>query len=233
MGLPGISGKLSRAICDGSALDIKTNIRLRTSDDPEINVKSSSIQVNCHDIGLVQLEVFVRIRGLDGVAAGSIAEHAIAGHLNVEDMLLAVSIAIRKYPFGALTTTRQAVYGIAILSPDKALIVGVPMELDMVLVAELIGHGQVDAEPMSRPTGTEPLADSCWAEVVPRSFLEGGTGEVWRRVNIQLDVITAGSAAFGDLAIQASICTSQAMSGDRCNWGLTAEVLGTRTDRQK
>lgn len=200
--------------------------QVRTSNDPEINVQSSSIQVDGHDVSFVKLEVLVRVRRLDGVASGSIAEHAIASHLDVEDVLLSISIAVRKYPFGTLAATGQAMHGIAILSPDEAFVISVPVELEMVLVTEFGGHGQVDAEPMGRPAGTKRLADAGGAEVVPRGFLEGRTSEVGRGVDVQLDMIAAGSAGVGDFAGDASTRPSQRSSGRSSAKYLRQKSLG-------
>lgn len=78
-----------------------------TSNNPEIDKQRSCGQVDRNDVGFVQLKVFIRLRRLDRVASRSISKHAVASHLDVEHVLLAVSPALGKDPLDAVTTTRE------------------------------------------------------------------------------------------------------------------------------
>lgn len=57
----------------------------------------------------------------------------------------------------------------------------------------------MNTKPMCRPTWSKELPDLGWAKFVRGSFLESGTGQVWRRVDLKLDVRFAGRLAFDDL----------------------------------
>ena len=72
----------------------------------------------------------------------------------------------------------------------------------MVLVGQRGWNGEVDAEPVCRPTGTERFANLCGTEVVRGCIFEGGTREVWRRVDFKLDVRLARGAFGFNLAGQ-------------------------------
>ena len=81
-------------------------------------------------------------------------------------MLLAVSKRLGQYPLCTLTSARQAMHGASIFSPDQALVVGVPDELEMFLVQQVVGKGELDLEPVRRPTGAKGFADFCRMERV-------------------------------------------------------------------
>jgi hypothetical protein len=58
----------------------------------------------------------------------------------------------------------------------------------MLLVDERRRDSKMDAEPVGRPTRTEGLTNLSRGEVVRSCVFEGGTREVWRRVDFELDV---------------------------------------------
>jgi hypothetical protein len=62
------------------------------------------------------------------------------------------------------------------------------MKLQMLLIDERGWYGKVNTEPVGRPTRTKRLTDLSRGEVVRSCVLEGGTREVWRRVDFKLDV---------------------------------------------
>jgi hypothetical protein len=75
----------------------------------------------------------------------------------------------------------------------------------MVLVDERGGDGKVNAEPVGRPTRAERLANLSRGELVRSCILEGGAREVWRRVDLKLDVrMTRGTLGF-DLTARISV----------------------------
>ena len=71
----------------------------------------------------------------------------------------------------------------------------------MLLVDERGRDSKVNAEPVGRPTRTEGLINLSRGEVVRSCIFEGGTREVWRRVDFELDVrMTRGTLGF-DLTV--------------------------------
>jgi hypothetical protein len=58
----------------------------------------------------------------------------------------------------------------------------------MLLVDERRRDGKVNAEPVGRPARAKRLTNLGRREVVRSCVLEGGTREVWRRVDFELDV---------------------------------------------
>lgn len=111
-------------------------------------MECSCLEVNSHDVRSVELEVLVRIGWLDRVSTGCIATHAVTRHLDIEDMLLAISEGIRQNPFCPFATAGQAMNWVTMFRPDQPLIVRIPMELEVVLVSKLFRHGQLDTEPV-------------------------------------------------------------------------------------
>jgi hypothetical protein len=91
MFLPGVFWELSGSI----------------SNDPEVNVQSSRLQIDGYDIGLTQLEVPVWTGWLDAVTSRSISKHAVAGHLDVEDMLLTVTERLGEDPLDTLASSSE------------------------------------------------------------------------------------------------------------------------------
>jgi hypothetical protein len=91
MFLPGVFWELSGSI----------------SNDPEVDVQSSRFQVDGYDIGLAQLKVPVWTGWLNAIASRSVSEHAVAGHLDVEDMLLAVTERLGEDPLDTLASSSE------------------------------------------------------------------------------------------------------------------------------
>jgi len=58
----------------------------------------------------------------------------------------------------------------------------------MLLVDERGRDGEANAEPVCGPTRAKGLTDLSMGEVVRSCILEGGTREIWRRVDFELDV---------------------------------------------
>ena len=171
-----------------------------TSYNPKVVVQSPGIKIHSHNICSTQLEIAVLLRRLDDIP-NSITKHAVARHLDVEDMLLAIPPAIRQDPLRPLTTSREPMHGHAVLGPYQALIIRIPMELEMFLVCKVRRYGELDAEPMRGPAGSEGVADFGGREQVFGGFFEGRAREIGRRVDGQLHPFVAGSAALVQLAV--------------------------------
>ncbi|KAG9967217.1 putative alpha-mannosidase I, partial [Aureobasidium melanogenum] len=75
------------------------------SNDPEVDEQSSCFKIDSYDIGFLQLEVPVWTRWLDAVSSRGISEHAVASHLDVEDMFLAVTERLRENPLDTLASS--------------------------------------------------------------------------------------------------------------------------------
>lgn len=75
---------------------------------PEVDIQSSRFQVDGYDVGFLQLEVSVWARWLDAIASRSISEHAVAGHLDIEDVLFAITERLGEDPFDTLTSSCEA-----------------------------------------------------------------------------------------------------------------------------
>lgn len=89
-----------------------------------------------------------------------------------------------------------------ILGPDETLIVGVPVELEALLLKQVLGHGELHLEPVRRPAGPERGADACGCESVARGFFEERARLIGRRVDGELYVVRVGAldAGFVELA---------------------------------
>lgn len=168
MFLPRILGKLSGGV----------------SDDPKIDEERSGFQIDGDDIGCLELKVPVRPRGLDAVSTRCVAKHAVAGHLDVEDVLLPVSELVWQDPFDTLPTAGQALERLSFLIPDEALVVRVPVQLEMFFLGEQGGDGEADAKPVGRPAWPKGLADFGVAEVVRCGVLEAWPREIGRGVDL-------------------------------------------------
>lgn len=75
----------------------------------------------------------------------------------------------------------------------------------MFLVGERGRDGEANAEPVGRPTRAKRLTNLSRREVVRGCVFEGGTREVWWRVDVELDVrMTRGTFGF-DLTVYISV----------------------------
>lgn len=104
-------------------------------------------------------------------------------------MFLAVAPGIRKNPVGPLIATGQALNCDPIFGPNHALITGIPMELQALLVKQILRYGQTDADPMGRPTGPEGSADIGRVELVRDRVLKGWPLQVRGGVDRELDIL--------------------------------------------
>lgn len=120
----------------------------RVSNDPYVDEQLAGVRVHSHYLGPAELEVLVGIGRLDAVAAGSIAEHAIARHLNVDGMRLAVAERVRENPLHTLVPARQSLERLPVVGPDQALVVRIPVQLEQILVTEFRRHREDDLEPV-------------------------------------------------------------------------------------
>jgi hypothetical protein len=77
------------------------------SNDPEVDIESSCFQVDGYNVGFVQFEVSVWTGWLNAVASRSVSEHAVTGHLDVEDVLLAIAERLGEDPLDTLTTSGE------------------------------------------------------------------------------------------------------------------------------
>jgi len=148
----------------------------------------------------VQRVVFVWVWWLDRVAAGGIAKHAVAGHLDVEGMLFAVSEFLGQDPLCAFAATCQSMDSMPIFGPNQTLVVCVPDEFKMFLVKHVLGHRKLDLEPVGRPTGAKWLADFGGVESMGGGFLKERAREVRGRVDGELHPVGTGRDSFGELA---------------------------------
>lgn len=138
------------------------------ADNGEIHVQHPRRQVHDDDFGLGELEVLILVRRLDGVAAGIVledgpagplAEHAVAGHLEVDDVLSAVLEGRGDDPLDALATAGETLKRLAVGSPHGRLIIAVPVKLDVdAIVTEGLGQREMAAEPVRRSRGAKGFA---------------------------------------------------------------------------
>lgn len=179
---------------------------------PEIKVEGACVEIDGDNVGGVEGVVSVWVRRLDRVAAGGVAEHAVAGHLDVERVLFAVAEGVGQDPLDALAAARQAVDGVAMLGPDQSLVVGVPVELEALLGQQVLGHGELHLEPVRRPAGAKGGADVGGRELVARGLFEERTRLARGRVDGQLDVAGVGALDAGlvELAARALATTAAA-----------------------
>lgn len=101
----------------------------RTADHRVIEVQTTSGQVDSKDTGNLQLEHTILVRRKNHIVISRVTEDLVAGHLDVEGVLLAVAESISNDPEGTLTTTGETLESIAVLSPDQALAISIPLEL--------------------------------------------------------------------------------------------------------
>lgn len=174
----------------------------RVSNLPEIKVQRPGLEIHSNNIRSMQRVVPVRGRRLNRVTTRRIAKHAIARHLDVESVLLAIAERVGQDPLDALAAARQAVYCVSLLGPDEALVVGVPVKLQTLLLQQVFGHGELHLEPVGRPAGPEGSADLGGCELVACGLFEERAGLVGRRVDGELDVVRVGAfdASFIELA---------------------------------
>jgi hypothetical protein len=149
----------------------------------------------------MQRKIAIRIRRLDRVPAGCISKHAIARHLNIEDMLLPIAPSVRDDPLHPLPTPRQTLERVPVLRPDEALIIRIPVELKPLLFTEPFGDRQADAEPVRRPAGPEGGADVRGLKLVGSCFLETGPLQIGNGIDGELDVVSGGGRSFEKLAV--------------------------------
>jgi len=140
----------------------------------------------------VQGKVPVGLRRLDRIPTRRVAKHAIAGHLDIEDVLLPVAPGVRDDPLDTLAAAAQALQRVAVLGPDQALAVRIPVELETLLVEHVLGDGEADAEPVRGPAGAEGGADVSGLELMGDGLLEGRTLQVRDRVDRELDMLWIG-----------------------------------------
>jgi hypothetical protein len=162
-------------------------MRHLTSANPEIDKESSRLEVHSHYVSRVQLIVSVRWRWLNRIA-DSVSEHAIAGHLNVEDVFFPISPAFWEDVLGPLSSTSQAMHDLSALCPDHAFIVGVPVEFQVFFLGQIVWYRELNLEPMRSPTRSERFANMRVSELMGRGIFEGRAREVWRRIDSELDV---------------------------------------------
>jgi hypothetical protein len=120
-------------------------------------------------------------------------------------MRLPVVVRLWQDPFHAIATG-EAVHRLALFGPYQALIAGVPVQLEVALFLQEVGDGEGDPEPMGGPAGAEGLADARGLELVRDGVLEGGTGQVGRRVDLEADPFIAGGSAFVELTVAVRLC---------------------------
>lgn len=188
VGFDGVPRELTSGICSLLVHYIWQVMTMSlTRDFPKIKVQPPSFEIDSLDLHCVKLEVPVRIRRLDRVSTRSVAKHAITRHLDVEGMLLAVAEGLGQDPLVSLTTASQAVNRVSMLGPNQALVVRVPDELEVFLLQQVVGHGELDLEPVRRPAGAKRLADLGGLESMRGRIFEQGPREVRWRVDGQLD----------------------------------------------
>lgn len=147
---------------------------------PHIEEKHASREVDGNDVGLGEGEVPVRVwRRNTSLTVGRISEHAVACHFNINRVLLAIAEGLGDNPLDALAATGEALNGNAVMGPDGTFIVGIPVELDALLIIKVTGDAQDCLEPVSRPRGTERGADVGFSELVGSGLLEGRAGGFW------------------------------------------------------
>lgn len=168
---------------------------------PEVVAQGPGLEVDGLDLDNAQTEGPVRVRGLDR-ATVAIAEHAIAGHLNVEGVPFSVSEFLGQDPLCAFAAAGQAVHDVTVLSPYHALAIGIPHELEMLLVAEIVGHSELYLDPVCGPAWSEPVARHDGAEVMRYGIFEGGTREVGCRPTGELDRTRMHCFSINDLTTQ-------------------------------
>jgi hypothetical protein len=176
----------------------------------------------------VQGVVSVRCRGLNRISTRSVAEHAIARHLDVECVLLAIAEAVWQDPLDALAAARQTVYCVPIFCPDETLVVCIPVELQALLLQQVLRHGDLHLEPMGRPAGPEGGANIGGREGVARGFLEERAGLAGRRVHGELDVFGVGALDAGFVELAGAVSSLSAT--EACDCVRTPSGLARDTD---
>lgn len=138
------------------------------TDDPEVDVKTPSLQVWRDDIRLRKLETInskhifpyslnsgvsrsVGVGRLNDITR-SISEHPVTRHLDIEGVRLSISLpGLREDPLDSLSTTGETLNTLTILRVDESLRVAVPVELNPLLVLHSLGNSDGDAEPVGAP----------------------------------------------------------------------------------
>jgi hypothetical protein len=154
-----------------------------TANDPEIDLQSSRLQIDSHNLCSPDLEVPIRVRWHDIVPSLTHAKHAITSHLDIERMLLAISVLVRQDPFHSLTITRQALQGNPVFTPYEPFVTSVPVELEVFSRGDRCRQRQLNFDPVGRPTWTEGGVDVGGFKVVRSSFCECWTGQAGWRVD--------------------------------------------------
>lgn len=90
--LPGVGGKFSGSV----------------SNHPDVDPKLAGLDIDSYDVGLAQLEISVWGGRLDIVTASGVSKHAIACHLDIDDVFGAVPKGVRQYPLDSLSTSGQS-----------------------------------------------------------------------------------------------------------------------------
>lgn len=116
-------------------------------------------------------------------------------------MFLPIPPRIRDNPLNPFPTTRQPLQRPPVLTPHETLVVRVPVELEVFLVAHVLGDREADAEPVRGPAGAEGGARVGGGEIVGCGFCEGRAGEVGDGVDGEFDVIFVGGDGFEELAV--------------------------------
>lgn len=89
-------------------------------------------------------------------------------------MLTAITPSFRDDPFNPFTAASQPLQRMTVLSPHETFIVGIPVKLQMILVTHVLGHRQMDPEPVRGPARAEGSANVRGLE-----FMGGGILERW------------------------------------------------------
>lgn len=75
---------------------------------PNVKEQHTGLVIDGNNVGLADSKISVWVRGRNtSLTIGSISKHAVAGHFNVNDMLLAITERFRNDPFDALSSTSQ------------------------------------------------------------------------------------------------------------------------------
>ena len=143
----------------------------------------------------MKLKVVVRVWGLYSVGIG-VAKHFVTSHFDVKGVIFAIAEARREDPLNALSSTSKALQGLAVLGPHKAFIVGVPVELNLLLLEQIRRHLELDFKPMCRPTWTKRLSNFGRFELVGCSFLEGRARKIWGGIDGELHMFFARCTPF-------------------------------------
>lgn len=157
------------------------------ANDPSIDMQAASVRVDRHNVGSLDGVVPVRVGSSDEVTLAD-AKHAVASHLDVKGVFLSIKEGLGKNPLHSLAAASEALERLAVLGPDQTLVVGVPVKLDQLLIANIVRDCDLDPEPMSGPGWTKAGADLGLFKVMRDGLFEGWPGLSRSVPNPELDM---------------------------------------------